>query len=68
MNASACSICSNKTHLSSECPDLYSGLEPGFYKPSGKYQEEEEEDTIISVKLIFTLNKNLSCQDVKREW
>ena len=57
MNASSCSICSNKSHLSSECPDLYSGLEPGFYKPSGKYQEEEED----KIKLIFTVIYNLVC-------
>lgn len=44
-NASACTVCNEKTHISRRCPVLHDVLIGGFYSGAAKgaYQDEEED-------------------------
>jgi hypothetical protein len=44
-NASACTVCNEKTHISRRCPILHDVLRGGFYSGAAKgaYQDEEED-------------------------
>ena len=44
--ASPCRICQSGGHLPTKCPQLYEMLQPGFYKPSSNYRDEDEEDSL----------------------
>ena len=44
--ATACSVCSERTHHSSKCPELTECLGHGITKPPAGYSGDDEEDAI----------------------
>lgn len=44
--ATACSVCSERTHHSSKCPELTECLGYGISKPPAGYSGDDEEDAI----------------------
>ena len=43
-NASACSICNDRDHITTKCPELRPDLGNGFYKPAGGMSHGGDDD------------------------
>ena len=53
--ASACTICSEHTHKSSKCPELWADTKEGFYSGGGSNRDYGGEDDSISDRVLTQL-------------
>jgi hypothetical protein len=56
-NASACSVCGDREHISAKCPTLHSPLTPGFYTGGGGGGGHSHDDDDEKITLTFLFRK-----------
>lgn len=66
--ASACCVCGEREHKSSQCPTLHSPLTPGFYTGGGggggHSHDDDDDESLHSNKAV---NRRIITQSTKKE-